>query len=95
MMRVEGHGDQAGEDAMVLTGDRALAVARWLVAHGVDCDRLLAAAFGDSKPVADASTAEGRARNRRIEVVNASLRGIAIGRMPVDGGAPAAAPVCD
>ena len=60
--------------------------------------------WADSKPlpvsrsissIADASTAEGRAANRRIEVVNASLRGIPIGGMPVDGGAPAAVPVCD
>ena len=58
-------------------------------------DLLLAAAFGDTKPIADASTAEGRAANRRIEIVNASLRGIPIGGMPVDGGAPAAVPVCD
>ena len=95
LVRIEGHGDQPGQDAMILTGDRALAVGRWLVAHDVACERLLAAAFGDTKPIADGSTAEGRAANRRIEIVNAQLRGIAIGGMPADGGAPAVAPVCD
>lgn len=95
LVRIEGHGDQSGEDALMLSGDRALAVGRWLVAHDIACERLLAAAFGDTKPIADSSTAEGRAANRRIEIVNAELRGKAIGGMPVDGGAPAAVPVCD
>ncbi len=95
LVRIEGHGDQEGEEALMLSGDRALTVGRWLVAHDIACERLLAAAFGDTKPIADASTAEGRAANRRIEIVNASLRGIPIGGMPVDGGAPAAVPVCD
>jgi outer membrane protein OmpA-like peptidoglycan-associated protein len=95
LVRIEGHGDQPGDDALNLTGDRALAVGRWLVAHDIACDRLLAAAFGDTKPVADSATAEGRAQNRRIEVVTAALRGLAIGGMPLDGSAPAAAPVCD
>lgn len=95
LVRIEGHGDEPGQDALMLTGDRALAVGRWLVAHDIACERLLAAAFGDTKPIAASATAEGRAANRRIEIVNAQLRGIAIGGMPVDGGAPAAAPVCD
>lgn len=95
LVRIEGHGDVAGEDALMDTGERALAVGRWLERHDIDCKRLMAAAFGDTKPVADGSTPEGRAQNRRIEVVNAELRGRAIGGMPVDGGAPAAVPVCD
>lgn len=95
LVRIEGHSDESGDDALMMTGDRALAVGRWLVGEGIACDRMLAAAFGDSKPVADPSTADGRAQNRRIEVVNASLRGVAIGGMPLDGSAPAAAPVCD
>ncbi|HVV86903.1 MAG TPA: OmpA family protein [Kofleriaceae bacterium] len=95
LVRIEGHGDEAGQDALMETGEKALAVARWLEAHGIDCHRMLAAAFGDSKPIADASTPEGRAQNRRIEVINAELRGVAIGGMPTDGSAPAAVPVCD
>lgn len=94
-LRLEGHGDQPGEDALMLSGERALQVGRWLVAHDIDCGRLLAAAFGDTKPVADPATAEGRAQNRRIEAVNVALRGRVIGGMPEDGGAFAAVPVCD
>ena len=95
LARIEGHGTEPGEDALNYTGGEALAVGGWLVEHGVDCKRLLVAAFGDTKPVADSSTAEGRAKNHRIEIVTAELRGRAIGGMPVDGGAPKAAPVCD
>jgi outer membrane protein OmpA-like peptidoglycan-associated protein len=95
LLRLEGHGDQPGDDAMYLSGDRALKVGQWLVAHGIDCKRLIAAAFGDTKPVADPSTAEGRAQNRRIEAVNAELRGRLIGGMPKEGGAIAAVSVCD
>jgi OmpA-OmpF porin, OOP family len=95
LVRIEGHGDQPGNEAVMQTGDRALAVGRWLVAQGIKCDRLLAAAYGNTKPKADASTPEGRAQNRRVEVVNAALRGRPIGGMPVDGSAPASVPVCD
>ncbi|MCL4228503.1 MAG: OmpA family protein [Myxococcales bacterium] len=95
LLRIEGHGDQAGDDALMLTGERALQVGLWLVDRGVACDRLMAAAFGDTKPVTSADTPEGRARNRRIEAVDAQLRGKAIGGMPVDGSAPAAIMVCE
>jgi OOP family OmpA-OmpF porin len=94
LLRLEGHGDEPGERELILSGTRALAVGKWLEARGIDCHRLLAVAFGDSKPVADPSTPEGRARNRRIEAVNAELRGKAIGGMPSDGGGVAAR-VCD
>jgi outer membrane protein OmpA-like peptidoglycan-associated protein len=95
LVRIEGHGDQAGQDAVMQSGDRALAVGRWLVAQGITCDRMLAAAFGNLKPTADGSTPEGRAKNRRIEVVNAQLKGRPIGGMPLDGSAPASVHVCD
>jgi outer membrane protein OmpA-like peptidoglycan-associated protein len=94
LVRLEGHGDQPGQDALMFSGAQALAVGEWLVAHGIDCKRLSAAAFGNTKPVADPSTPEGRALNRRIEVVNAELRGRAIGGMPTDGGGIAVS-VCD
>ena len=94
LLRLEGHGDQPGNDAMMMTGAEALAVGEWLVGSGIDCKRLLAVAFGDSKPIADPSSADGRAKNRRIEAVNAELRGRAIGGMPADGGG-VAAPVCN
>lgn len=91
-LRIEGHSSDAG--AQTLTEQRALAVATWLVAHGVACDRLVAVGFGDNKPVADNRTAEGKSQNRRIRVINAALRGRAIGGMPLDGGGQDAGAVC-
>ncbi len=80
-LRIEGHADD-----QALSERRAVAVARWLVAHGTDCKRLLAVGFGPSKPVADASTPEGKAQNTRVELRNAALLGRPIGGMPQDGG---------
>lgn len=80
-MRVEGHADD-----QALSEARAVAVARWLVGHGIDCKRLVAVGFGPSKPVADAGTPEGRAQNTRIELHNAALRNLPIGGAPPDGG---------
>jgi len=92
LLRVEGHtageglaGDQA------LSEKRALAVCKRLVEMGVDCKRLIAVGFGNQKPVADNSTSEGRAANRRIAFVNVSLRGHVIGGLPTDGGGNVAA----
>lgn len=93
LVRVEGHVAGA-PDAHKLSGARALAVAKALVAKGVDCKRLLPVAFGDTKPVADPSTPEGKAKNTRIELVNAALRDRPIGGMPLDGGAPSAGDPC-
>jgi OOP family OmpA-OmpF porin len=95
-MRIEGHTDNQGDPGMnlKLSGERALAVARWLVAQGVDCKRLIAVGFGQDKPVAGNDTPEGRAQNRRITFVNAALRERAIGGMPLDGGGQVAGNVC-
>jgi OOP family OmpA-OmpF porin len=41
----------------------------WLVAHGIDTARLTPEGFGDTQPVADNASEEGRARNRRVELV--------------------------
>ena len=38
-------------------------------ANGIDAGRLVAEGFGDTMPVADNASAEGRARNRRVELV--------------------------
>jgi OOP family OmpA-OmpF porin len=70
-MKIEGHTDNVGsKDAnQKLSEDRAAAVERWLVAHGVDKSRLTHEGFGDTRPVGDNSTEDGRARNRRVEIV--------------------------
>lgn len=93
-LRIEGHLAEGGAAAQPLTEARALAVAKWLVAHGIACDRLLAVGFGNTKPIADNKTLEGRAQNNRITVVNAALRGRAIGGMPLDGGGMTSGDVC-
>lgn len=93
LLRIEGHSDNVG-DTQRLTEQRALAVAKALVAKGVACARLLPVGFGASKPVADNASPEGRAKNRRIEAVNAALRGRAIGGLPTDGGGQVAGDPC-
>lgn len=93
LLRIEGHTD-SGQDAQKLSEQRAMAVVRWLVAQGVDCKRLIPVGFGSSKPTAPTNTPEGKARNTRIEVVNAALRSKAIGGMPVDGGGLVAGDPC-
>jgi OOP family OmpA-OmpF porin len=94
-LRIEGHVAEAGDGAQALSEKRALAVARWLVAHGVDCARLVPVGFGATKPIADGATPEGKARNTRVVFVNAALRGRAIGGLPLEGGGSAAGSACE
>jgi len=69
-LRVEGHTDSKGVPSanQALSEKRAQAVVAWLTAHGVDAARLSAKGFGQDKPVADNSTEDGRAKNRRVEL---------------------------
>jgi OOP family OmpA-OmpF porin len=57
-----------GEDDrnFVLSKARAAAVGSWLVTHGIERKRLAAWGCGEKHPVADNSTPEGRAQNRRV-----------------------------
>jgi OOP family OmpA-OmpF porin len=68
-LRVEGHTDDRGgvKQNQKLSRDRAGAVVKWLVAHGVDKRRLEAAGLGSDRPVASNDTEEDRALNRRTE----------------------------
>ena len=68
-LRIEGHTDNVGkpEDNKKLSQARADAVRAYLVSKGVANDRFEAAGFGDTRPVQDNKTPEGRAANRRIE----------------------------
>ena len=88
LVRIEGHVAFAAnaEENEKLSDKRAMAVAKWLVAHEVECSRLLATGFGDTKPLSEDKTSEARTKNTRISIVNAMLKGQAIGGMPVDGG---------
>jgi OOP family OmpA-OmpF porin len=93
-LRIESHSSEPGAASQTLSERRALAIARWLVEKGVDCKRLIAVGFGDTKPVADNATPEGKAQNQRISFENAGLRGRAIGGMPLDGGGKVAGDPC-
>ena len=55
-------------DNWELSAQRALTVTRTLIEEGVPADAIFAAAFGSQQPVAPNSDAEGRARNRRVEM---------------------------
>jgi outer membrane protein OmpA-like peptidoglycan-associated protein len=68
---VEGHTDSTGSAATnaELSLRRAEAVRTFLITQGVAASRIEVEGFGPSRPAADNSTAEGRARNRRVEIV--------------------------
>ncbi|HEY3235395.1 MAG TPA: OmpA family protein [Polyangiaceae bacterium] len=87
-LRIEGHTDNKGDPAAneKLSGERALTIKAWLVAHGVAAERLLAVGFGQNKPIADNKTDEGRAQNRRTEFKIAELYGKAYLGLAENGG---------
>jgi OmpA-OmpF porin, OOP family len=68
---IAGHTDNVGAKAMNLTlsRQRAEAVVTWLASHGASKDHLVSAGFGDGSPLADNATDEGRAKNRRVDLV--------------------------
>jgi outer membrane protein OmpA-like peptidoglycan-associated protein len=71
-LEIQGHTDNVGTPAsnQKLSEARAAAVRSYLVStFSIAADRLSAAGFGDTKPVADNKTEEGRAQNRRVELV--------------------------
>ena len=96
-LRVECHTDNSGDANInqALTEKRAMVVCRKLMEMGVDCKRLIAVGFGDTKHVADNSTPAGRAENLRVSFVNVSLRGKVIGGMPIDGGGKIVGELCN
>lgn len=66
---IAGHTDSQGREASNrrLSEQRARAVLRWLVEHGLDASRFEVRGYGSSEPVDSNDTPEGRTRNRRIE----------------------------
>jgi OmpA-OmpF porin, OOP family len=70
-LAIEGHTDNVGQaaDNKALSEQRAQAVMAAVVAGGIEAQRLSAAGFGQERPVADNRGEEGRAKNRRVELV--------------------------
>ena len=66
---VEGHTDSKGGDAFNkrLSAQRAQAVVRWLVQHGIDASRIESKGWGEERPIDSNDTDAGRANNRRVE----------------------------
>lgn len=70
-LSVEGHTDNVGSEEynLELSEDRAENVRNYLVEQGVLPENITVKAFGEDKPIASNETAEGRQRNRRVEIV--------------------------
>jgi outer membrane protein OmpA-like peptidoglycan-associated protein len=70
-VRIEGHTDSVASDDynQKLSERRASSVQAWLAKKGIEAGRLTPRGFGETKPVADNGTAEGRQKNRRVEVI--------------------------
>lgn len=66
---IQGHTDSEGEPEynQDLSERRAQAVLNWLKNHGIDAARMQSKGFGESQPIADNATSEGREKNRRVE----------------------------
>lgn len=69
---VEGHTDSVGSANYntSLSERRANSVKQYLTERGVPSERLESSGLGEARPVADNQTAEGRQRNRRVEIIN-------------------------
>ncbi|GAB4250966.1 MAG: hypothetical protein Kow0079_04570 [Vicingaceae bacterium] len=68
-IELSGHTDNVGgkNDNQILSENRAKAVFNYLVENGIEKTRLTAKGYGDTQPIADNNTEEGRAKNRRTE----------------------------
>jgi OmpA-OmpF porin, OOP family len=89
LLRIEGHTDSDGDDAMnmKLSGERALACVTWLVGKGIARDRLIATGFGETRPLKPNDTKENKEQNRRTEFRIAAIAGKNfLGRAPEGGG---------
>lgn len=70
IIEIAGHTDNTGtvEINMKLSQDRADAVRNYLIKNGIAANRVTAKGYGDTEPVADNATDEGKQKNRRTEV---------------------------
>ncbi|MCI5071590.1 OmpA family protein [bacterium] len=69
LLRIEAHTDSVGSDALnlKLSQQRAMSVQSFLLAAGIEASRLTAIGLGETQPIETNTTAEGRAKNRRVE----------------------------
>ena len=76
---IQGHTDSRGKDStnQELSVRRAESVQRYLTDHGVDAGRIRSEGKGPSQPVAENNSAEGRANNRRVEIILEREAGVA------------------
>ena len=83
-IRIIGYTDSAGTDAIdnPLSVNRAASTRDYLASHGVDPNRIVIDGRGARDPIADNNTAEGRARNRRVEVFVAERSHAASAQQP-------------
>lgn len=70
--RIEGHTDSVGRNDtnQKLSEGRAASIKQYLLEHGVNPDNLSSIGYGEDKPIASNKTKEGRAKNRRVEIIN-------------------------
>lgn len=70
-VEIGGHTDDQGSNDynLALSYDRAKSVMNYLVMRGIAADRIVARGYGEERPIAQNTTPEGRAKNRRVEVV--------------------------
>lgn len=91
-VEVDGHTDSKGSDSynQSLSEKRAASVMQYLVSKGIDASRMTAVGMGESQPVADNETDEGRELNRRVElkVLEAGGGGVVVEPPAADAAAP-------
>ncbi len=71
VIQVEGHTDSVGSASynQTLSENRAQSVRSYLIQRSVAASRIVAVGYGLTRPIADNATAEGRAKNRRVEIL--------------------------
>ena len=69
-IQIAGHTDSDGEaaDNLLLSQQRANAVRTYLINKGIAPSRIISIGYGETKPIGDNNTPEGKAKNRRTEV---------------------------
>ncbi len=93
-LEIIGHTDSRGSDAsnQSLSDRRATAVRTALVSEGVEAGRIAVRGVGETRPVATNDTAEGRAQNRRVEILSRPDEGLAAEGREDTRGTPPPAP---